>query len=361
MKFENQYSGLDRAIHRLAFSMINAQVGLADLEDRLFATSLKKISVNKPVFITSLPRAGTTLLLELCVETGLFASHCYRDMPFVLIPLFWERFSKKFRKPGVARERAHGDGMLVNEDSAEAFEEIAWKSNWPGKYKNDSIIPWGKNFDKDFAKFLTSHMRKVIYLRKTDATPGPRYISKNNLNIARFGFLRKTFPDAIFIVPVREPVSHAQSLLRQHKNFMGIHGEDVFSKKYMADIGHYDFGENLKPVNFAQWFDNTAHSSPLTMEFWLDYWLAAFSEMVKQSAEHGIQFVSYQKLCDNPEQGLAKLSGLLEMDDVTSLANLSGRITASKATADPAELVADKDLLARVHSLYGELLQRSAI
>src|SRR5262245_43286282 len=80
------YSGMDRALHRVAFATYDVQADLADIEDRLFAAHLGSITNQRPVFITSLPRAGTTLLLECCAALDEFASHTYRDMPFVMIP-----------------------------------------------------------------------------------------------------------------------------------------------------------------------------------------------------------------------------------------------------------------------------------
>ncbi len=130
------YSRLDRWLHHLAFKAITPQKAMADIEESLFATRLEPLAVTRPVFITSLPRAGTTLLLELLAGTDRFATHTYRDMPFVLCPLLWERLSSGFRTSDPLRERAHGDGISINSDSPEAFEEILWKAFWPRNYRS---------------------------------------------------------------------------------------------------------------------------------------------------------------------------------------------------------------------------------
>ncbi len=90
------YSVLDRCFYRVAFKTYRVQASLADLEDRLFVRQLAACRAERPVFITALPRAGTTLLLECCAKLPEFASHCYRDMPFVPIPCLWARFSATF-------------------------------------------------------------------------------------------------------------------------------------------------------------------------------------------------------------------------------------------------------------------------
>ncbi|NES69139.1 MAG: hypothetical protein F6K24_29885, partial [Okeania sp. SIO2D1] len=138
----SNFSGLDRTLYYLAFNTSTAQIALADMEDSMFSKELSSCSIEKSIFITALPRAGTTLLLECFASTPEFATHCYRDMPFVLIPCLWDRFSKSFQKTVDSQERAHGDGMQVTPDSPEALEEVVWKTFWKRHYHKDRIIPW---------------------------------------------------------------------------------------------------------------------------------------------------------------------------------------------------------------------------
>ena len=81
-------------------------------------------------FVTSLPRVGTTLLLDVLSALPAFASHTYRHMPFVLCPILWDRISSGFRKEAELDEREHGDGIMIGYDSSEAFEEIIWMAFW---------------------------------------------------------------------------------------------------------------------------------------------------------------------------------------------------------------------------------------
>src|SRR5690606_37979108 len=163
LSFENRYSALDRAMHLLAFASPGGQRIVAELEDQVFASRLDAVENARPVFVTSLPRAGTTLLLEILSSTGEFASHSYRNMPFVLCPLFWDRISFRFQRRGELQERAHQDGMLVGADSPEAFEEMLWMAFWKSNYAPDRILPW-LEADPEFFEFMRSHMRKIIAL-----------------------------------------------------------------------------------------------------------------------------------------------------------------------------------------------------
>ena len=83
----NGYGVLDRALHRVAFATTDLQLTLAGLERRLYRRELANVALDRPVLITALPRAGTTILLELLAATATFAASTYRDVPFVACPL----------------------------------------------------------------------------------------------------------------------------------------------------------------------------------------------------------------------------------------------------------------------------------
>ena len=92
------------------------------------------------VFVSGLARAGTTILMRTFFDTGQFRSLSYRDMPFVLMPGIWKNLSKSFQKQEKAKERAHGDGIYVDFDSPEAFEEVFWRTFSGNEYINDNCL-----------------------------------------------------------------------------------------------------------------------------------------------------------------------------------------------------------------------------
>jgi len=77
------YSRLDRLTHRVAFGHRAVQDILAEIEATAFGKLWRDQPLVRPIFITSLPRAGTTLLLEVLARVVSVATHTYRDMPFV--------------------------------------------------------------------------------------------------------------------------------------------------------------------------------------------------------------------------------------------------------------------------------------
>ena len=149
------------------------------------------------------------------------------------------------------KERAHGDGIEVGYDSPEAFEEILWGAFWPEKFFETGIGLWSSaDRNTDAEEFFQKHFAKFVALRCQDGVGGGRYISKNNANIARLDAIPAMFPDASIVVPIRSPVAHAASLLRQHQNFLAQHKTDPFAKRYMQDIGHLEFGDLHRPIQF---------------------------------------------------------------------------------------------------------------
>jgi len=332
MTVADRYGPLDRLLHDLAFHGIAAQKALAEMEDRLYARRIAAIDIVRPVFITALPRAGTTLLLEVLGGQGELAAHSYRQMPFLLCPLLWDRLSRGFRRSPDPRERAHGDGMDVGYDSLEAFEEVLWCAFWPEKYRRDRILPWqAEETDTagEFANFLRHHMRKLIALRAGDADQPSRYLSKNNANIARLGTLRRLFPDAVVLVPFREPLDQAASMLRQHARFLKLHSADPFARRYMESIGHFEFGEAHRPIDFAGWRDAAAALRSDALDFWLEYWCRTYAQVLAEAAE-GAHLLDYDACCAAPAPALERIGEILRLDDPGALTAQAVRFRAPR-------------------------------
>ena len=360
MTFQDRYSTSARLLHRLAFSTIPFQKALADIEDRLYAGRLAAIELVRPVFITSLPRAGTTLLLELLSGLDSFAAHTYRQMPFVLTPLVWNAVSRRFQTAPVVLDRAHGDGMTVGFDTAEAFEEVVWRAFWPEKYLADRIVPWradDTDAEGEFEPFLKNHMRKLIALRANGAGAQVRYVSKNNANIARIPKITRLFPDAVILVPFRQPLEQVGSMLRQHRRFERIHAQEAFTRRYMEDIGHFDFGANFRPLDFGGWLDRAGGRAAHSADFWLEYWCAAFEHVLSQPGAQ-LVFVSYEQCCAQPAAVLRRLGGRLGLDGADRLTSEADRFRAPRSSAVAAPDVG-RAALDRALALHAELSRRA--
>ena len=297
------YSAMDRTVHRLAFARPGVQLSAADLEDSVFGGDVANVPDRPPLFVTSLPRAGTTVMLTALHGVPGVATHLYRDMPFVMAPLLWSRLSGAFAKPGGVRERAHGDGIEVGYDSPEAFEEVIWRAFWPDNYHPGRIDLWREDDARDEATaFFRRHFRKIVALR---CGGEGRYVSKNNGNIARLDLLPAMFPGAHVVVPLRDPLEHAASLLRQHQNFAEQHAHDPFVKRYMRDIGHLEFGELHTPIAFAGFADLADGLGPTDPDYWLAYWIAGNRAILARAGD--LHLVPQGLLGDRPEPVMERL------------------------------------------------------
>lgn len=309
----NRYSAGDRFFHILAFSGPTALKAASWLEDRLISVPDQAPSA-PPIFVTSLARGGTTALLNALHDLPGVATHLYRDMPFLTAPMLWNRLAGG-RKRGVERhKRAHGDGLEIDLETPEAFEEVIWKLFWPQKYRGSSIGLWAADDrNAEAEQFLARHMTKIISARGTQAShEEPRhtlYCSKNNANIARIPYLVQAFPQCRIVVPIRRPESHAASLLRQHENFLALQAEDEFIERYMRDIGHFEFGHTHKPIQFPG-FDVDRYDA-LQPDYWLHYWVQAFREVIKH--RETCLFVLQDDLRAAPKETMMRLCQALNV------------------------------------------------
>ncbi len=351
-QFVNRYSRADRLLHRMAFASPGLQVSLADIEDRLHRTALSQVALDRTVLITALPRAGTTLLLNLLYRTGEFASHTYRHMPFVLCPMLWQPIARRFKtQHEPAMERAHGDGVAVCVDSAEAFEEMVWQPFWAKHYQSDRIKVWPASAHVAFEHFMRNHWRKLIVLAGGDGRR--RYVSKNNLNIARLDYLRAQFPDARIVVPFRDPLQHAASLLKQHQRFLAKHKEDAFSRQYMRSIGHHDFGQNLRPIDFDGWLDSRQYAETTELGYWLEYWVAAYRHVLERVNEQ-VVLLPFDEWMQRPRAGLTWLTEVLDLDLADALMAQSETLrTPARHALDTQQL--PSVLVAQARAVFAQL------
>ena len=366
----DRYGPLDRLLHRVAFVHPALQRVLGDVENDLFRRQLAEVRVERPVFVTGLPRAGTTLLLELLHGTGEFASYTYRQMPFVLAPLLWNRVSARSQQAAVARERAHGDAMSVDFDSPEAFEEVLWINRLADTvFDGETMRTLGPDdLDAPFREAWRELAAKLVSLRASHGDPSseakasghaavrgplPRYLSKNNANVARLPAIASVFPDATVLCCFREPAAHVASLHAQHLRFLGMHDRDAFAERYMAWIGHHDFGRNFRPIRFAGPIDVPATEA----EFWLRYWIDGYRHALA-SAPASTRFVGFDDLLAGGADALATLADELGLAEPAALVDAAATLRAPTSVPESLESISPT-LAAEADALYAALRARA--
>ena len=275
--------------------------------------ALAEQTIDRPIYVTGLARSGSTILLELLAAHPEVATHQYRDFPLIPIPLWWNWFfDRASRKEDQPVERAHQDRIAVTPESPEAMEEVLWMAFFADCHNPAvSNVLSEQDSAPEFESFYRDHIRKLLLLRH-----GKRYLAKGNYNVSRLGFLRKLFPDACFVVPVRDPVGHIASLLKQHRLFCAEETRDPQILDYMRRSGHFEFGLDRRPTNFGD-----LETVQRIQELWQAgrevegsalYWASVYgyvADLIERdpAVADRTLLVHYDDLCAEPDATLERL------------------------------------------------------
>lgn len=318
----NNYSWLQQKLHQLALSSKFMRETTFDVETSLISN---RETNDNHVFVSGLARSGTTILLNAIYESNEFASLSYQDMPFVLAPNLWSRLSFNKQDSNLV-ERAHGDGIKVSIKSPEAFEEVFWKTF--------------NECDESTKEKFHNYVRLVNQKYKKK-----RYLSKNNQNIRRLELISRIFPNSKILIPFRNPIQQAYSLLSQHQQFIESAKNDRFLSDYMRWIGHTEFGPNYMPIHNK----NLIFEDNMDINHWLEQWLLTYQNCHEKFKDtKNIYFICYEQMCSSKDYWL----------DVSRLLRIKNKID-FKFIESQKEVTIDIDngISGKGLSLYTELLQ----
>lgn len=337
-------------------------IRLGNLETRALGERVAEVTIEKPIYVSGLARSGTTILLELLSRHPALVTHRYRDFPPVLTPWFWNWFVDRAAKgEHPAAERAHADGIMVTPESPEAFEEVIWMAFFPGLHDpQKSAVLTEETDNAAFEDFYCDHVRKLLVLRG-----GRRYLAKGNYNITRLRYLLKLFPDARFVVPVRDPAGHIASLMRQHERFVAEHRRDARLQRHMSRSGHFEFGLDRRPVNHGDG-ETTRRILELwaagrEVEGWALYWQDVYGHLAEALERHPVLaratlVVSYERLCESPAAVMRAVLAHCELpDEGPDLAALARNIIRPPS---PHGLTLDEAGIARIRAATAETAER---
>lgn len=314
------YGALERWLHWLALEPSAVRHLTFDLE-RQFAlpnratpgTSNK--AADGAVYVCGLARSGTTMLLHILDKVDVFRSLTYRDMPFVLAPNLWKQMTRHSPRQSVLAERAHGDGMHIDFDSPEGFEEVFWRTF--GTQTSDSrCLGADEPSPEELATF--ADYRAIVANPRTDSANGilRRYLSKNNNNLLRLRSLCADSTATVLLV-YRNPVATARSLHRQHQRFCAAQTEDRFTRTYMGWLAHHEFGLDHLPFCFAV-PEMDASLTPDDPNYWLNYWNAVYCHILAQS-DLRLHLVNHDALCAEPVNTIEAILAVLDVQADTAV------------------------------------------
>ncbi|MGD9382215.1 MAG: sulfotransferase [Candidatus Thorarchaeota archaeon] len=308
-KLAHQFPSLANAMHRT--------------ESIYLRTRLKAYSVDRPIYVTGMARAGTTITLEMLSRHPNMATHRYLHMVLPYTPHFIQLAAKVLPLMKSPVERLHKDRMLVTRDSPEAVEEILWQRFFSSIVdESQSNILDSSTRHPEFEGFYREHIRKLLF--DQNAT---RYAAKNNYNVSRMEYLQRLFPDVRFIIVVRNPFDHIASLAKQDIILRNLEYADPRLLDWTKIIGHREFGSARICINLGS--SETVEkirklwTSPETyVQGWAIYWNAVYAyvhDMLESNpnlADASIVF-RYEDLCEFPEKTIDEIVQHVEIDSAS--------------------------------------------
>lgn len=297
------YSEISKLFHRLILD--NYQLG-----KRLFNYEKKKFgNIENPkedfVLVSGLARAGTTSLMLSFNEVENFKSLDYSNMPLLMAPNLWKKFYSP--KDGSKKERAHGDGIQVGLNSAEALEEYFFKL-----HLNDSFISEEHLHQHEIPE--TVFEQYLLYQSFILKSEREIYLAKNNNLLLRYASLREQNTNFKVIFMFRDPLTHAYSLLSQHRRYLESQTEDPFVLEYMNWLGHHEFGLGQKSFSFQG--SQEIEGDKNKLDYWLKVWTNYYQSLMSFVEDENLYLLEYSDYCDYPNQILNQIMDGIGIDYV---------------------------------------------
>jgi hypothetical protein len=296
-------------------------VALGNLESSLLRRRLRRTTVDRPVYICGLPRAGTTISLQMLSEHPDVTTHKYADFLMPYAPYAWNWIFPKVPVNAMRQPvpRIHRDRIVVTRDSAEMGEEILWERYFP--YIHDesrcSVLD-GRTSNASFEGFYRDHIAKLLLARKRT-----RYVSKAIMCVIRMQYLRRIFPDARFLLYVRNPIDHVASLLKQDRIWSELDRTDPRQIEIIELTGHHEFGDrqimaNVGNASVLQEI-HELRANGRTVRARAMYWAYIYDFVTGQLASdaalaRSVCIVRYEDLCTNSLEAIDRVITHAELD-----------------------------------------------
>ena len=148
-------------------------------------------------------------------------------------------------------------------------------------------------------------------------------MSKGNYNITRLQYIHSLFPEAKFLIPIREPAFHIASLRSQHELFYLEESQNSNVMKYMQRAGHYEFGLDRRPINCGHQEQvqrvQALWNEGREVDGWAAYWAMIHDYLLQALAADPMlaascKLVSYSRFCSNPDHVLKDILSFCSLD-----------------------------------------------
>jgi hypothetical protein len=222
-------------------------VALGNLESKMLEGRIAGQVIDRPVYICGLPRAGTTITLQMLSEHPDVVTHKYADFLMPYMPYVWNQVFPRIPVDAMRKPvpRIHRDRIEVTRDSAEMGEEILWEHFFPFIHdeKAYSVLD-NTTSNPAFERFYADHLRKLALVRGRS-----RYVSKAIMCVVRMKYLQRIFPDARFLLYIRNPIDHVASIIKQDRIWAELERDEPRQIEIIELTGHHEFGPHQVMAN----------------------------------------------------------------------------------------------------------------
>jgi len=197
-------------------------------------------------------------------------------------------------------ERSHQDGIMINNESSEAFDEVFFQvyesniysfKNYLNEYESEHI----NSYIEFINHFLITNKRNI-------------YITKNNNHILRLPQIIESGKFKILIT-FRNPLTHAASLEKQDLIHSNLQKENTFVLDYMNYLGHFEFGLNKKYFKFRNERVNVTEYEGI--DFWLAQWINYYGRIIELTKKYqGINLINFEDWCSKEKFLLRRINNI---------------------------------------------------
>jgi len=292
---------------------------LSKIETLHLKRDIAKIEIDRPIYITGLARAGTTIILEMLEKHPDLATHNYKNLLLPYLPYWFSKITDKTHFYSEPFERLHSDGIIVTRDSPEAVEEIFWQRFFSNSH-NEEITNINSRYDSNpkFESFYYKHIKKLLSYQKC-----PRYLAKNNYIFTRLDYLLNIIPSSRVLLIIRDPVDQIASLIKQTELYLKLGDRFPLLPDWLEMLGHYEFGRNQLCINMGNTeiihnIRNYWKKKSSYVKGWALYWSSIYDFIANQLKTNrkiakASLVVRYDDLCENPERIIDRILNHTEL------------------------------------------------
>ena len=287
-----KYNVIQKFIHDLVLKSNMIKRSLYEIEKIFYLKNNQNPEI-ETIFISGLPRSGTTILLNFLYLNDDFASLKYKNMPFITSPNLSKIF---FNKNIESTERFHQDGINFNLESPEAFDQVFFNTFT----------------DEEIKKEFINYVNLILCSEKKE-----KYLSKNNFLFNKIKLIKEILPNSKFLIPIRDPLQQSYSLYKQHIHFLNLQRKDDFVRRYMNYLGHTEFG-----LDHKYWFEPQNFKDNQSINYWMEQWQMFYKFMHQNFLDdNSCLFIKYDHL-NNPNE----IEKILKFINVKDFKNFNFKI-----------------------------------